>query len=102
MNHGLSGERVPPTSLVELPPLIPDRNRVVLADHSFGLDGEDPVQITAPAAVECRATLDGDQAAPLIAETRIAGGNRGPMYCFAKGVKSNAGRIALPQNRWRN
>src|SRR5579863_3601831 len=48
--HGLAGERVPPAALVNLPPTVADGHRVVLAHDSFGLDGEDPIQIAAPAA----------------------------------------------------
>src|SRR5579862_1699034 len=55
----LTGQCVPPTSLVELPPLVPDRNRVVLGHDPFGLNGEDPVQIAAPAAAEGGAALGG-------------------------------------------
>ena len=55
----LARQCVPPTSLVELPPLVPDGNRVVLAHHSVGLDREDPIQITPPAAAKGGAALGG-------------------------------------------
>jgi len=57
--HGLTGQGVAPARLVELPPPIANGDGVVLADYPFGLDGEDPVQIAAPAAAERGAAQGG-------------------------------------------
>src|ERR1700719_4337947 len=54
--HSLACERVTPTRLVELPPLITNGDGVVVGHHAFGLNREDPIQIAAPAAAKGRAT----------------------------------------------
>jgi hypothetical protein len=50
--HGVAGQGIPPAGFIELPPLIANRYRVVLSHHPFGLNREDPIQVTASAAAE--------------------------------------------------
>ena len=57
--HSLSCQRVAPTGLVELPPLIANGDGVVFGHHAFGLNREDPTEIAAPAAAKGRAPFGG-------------------------------------------
>jgi hypothetical protein len=57
--HGLACQRVTPAGFIELPPLIANRYRVVLAHDPVGLNREDPIEIAAPAAAKGRAAFGG-------------------------------------------
>ena len=59
MGDRLTRQRVAPAGLVQLPPLIANGDGVVLGHDTLGLDGEDPVQITASATAEGGAALGG-------------------------------------------
>ena len=50
--HGLARQGVAPATLVNLPPAILDGHRVVFAHDTFGLNGEDPIQIAATGAAK--------------------------------------------------
>src|ERR1700724_1460713 len=61
--HRLARQSVSPAALVDLPPAVFDRYRVVFVHHTFRLDREDPVQIAASAATKRRTffgSLDGE------------------------------------------
>ena len=55
--HGLTRQGVAPAALIDLPPAVFDRHRVVFIHHTLSLDREDPVQIATYAAAEGRALL---------------------------------------------
>src|SRR6266550_4069156 len=53
--YRLPGQRMPPAALLDLPPAILNRHRVVLAHYPFRLNGEDPIQIAAATPAKRRA-----------------------------------------------